>query len=104
MRKITISVKGQSLPVQSTPDEAERTQAAADYINAQLAALSEQVPHASLLQLMTLHALKMADEILTLQNKSVDLPEGTDDQQLLTAAVHHLTHRIDRIAEQLKAA
>ena len=101
MQKLAISIKGQTIPVQSTADEAARTAEVAAYINAQLEELAEQLPHASALQLMTLNALKMADQLLAFKN--ANLPPA-DDQQLLTAAVHHLTHRIDRIAEQLQAA
>lgn len=103
--RLEISLVGKNYTLASQPEESVRVLEVAAQLNSRLQELKQQMPQASDFQLMLLSALKMTDELMQLQEGSTAItPSSPEDQVLLTAAVHHLTNRIDRIAEQLKAA
>lgn len=103
MKRVDIQLNGRTYPVACEDGQEDRVLELAEYVDSKLKAIAASAPaDASKDRLLAISALMLADEAL---RKTESGAEGaglsTDDEEILLAAVEHLTHRINGLTERL---
>ena len=111
---LEILLNGSHYPVACSEAEAPRVQALADQLQSRLSQLHKDLGYAQVsdAHLLALMALMLMDEIPDASTApvakptppSVPAPANNDEEELFISAVHHLTNRVNSIAQKLRAA
>jgi len=110
LAKVDISINGRAYAVACDPGQEDRVRELAGMIDSRVRQLTNGAPVGSFgeTQILVLASLMLADELSEAKGpqKAAPAPASRDsgDEELLVAAVEHLTERISVIADRLGQA
>ena len=106
MAKVDISINGRIFAVACDEGQEARVRELATILDSRARLLASQSTPGTIgeTHLLVLAGLMLADELSEAQGSAEERKPGDEDQELLIAAVDHLTDRIGLIAARLERA
>ena|ERR1700722_11608156 len=102
MSKVAIKLYGKDYSVNCDPGQEDRLQELVDYAEGRMKEVADKVGNTTESRLLMLTCLHMADALFDLRRKAEEITVQNED--LLVAAVEHLSQRVATIASQVGRA
>lgn len=99
MSKLTINLYGKDYVVNCDPGQEQRLQEVVKFVEERMKEVEGKVGNTTEARLLMLTCLHMADEMIDLESKITEVKNEEED--ILVAAVDHLTQHVTHIASRI---
>ncbi len=99
MSKLTVNLYGRDYVVNCDPGQEQRLQDVIRFVEARMKEVEGSVGNTTEARLLMLTCLHMADEMIDLKGKIKD--SRNEEEEVLIAAVDHLTQHVTHIASRI---
>jgi cell division protein ZapA len=102
MSKVTVKLYGKDYSVNCDPGQEERLKEIVRFVESRMRDVADRVGNTTEPRLLMLTCLHIADELFDARRKAEEA--GLQNEDLLVAAVEHLSQRVSHIATQVGRA
>ncbi|MER2520778.1 MAG: cell division protein ZapA [Bdellovibrionales bacterium] len=99
MAKLTVTLYGREYSVNCDPGQEQRLQEVIRFVEERMKEVEGNVGNTTEARLLMLTCLHMADEMIDLKNKIKETKQ--EEEEILIAAVDHLTQHVTHIASRI---